>query len=262
LSDTADVGTREGGGDAGNRSSAPQGGLVTTVDEAIDSIFLEPPASDLNEKRIAVLDRWARIQRTSASMLRFHGRETDASKAERAALRIDVALGAPKATARMFASARSALDAPDYERSREWALDGAMSLLGADFGNIQLRESRRGPLRIVTQAGFNTEFLEHFATVTDDGSACGRAASRRAQVVIVDVNEDGAFAPHRHIAAASRFRAVQSTPLVDGSGRLIGIISTHFRRPHRPSARELLLMEWYVEQIGAAVRRNGGYTLS
>jgi hypothetical protein len=249
---------REGDGEAANGSPASQGGLVTTVDEAIDNVFLERQAGDLGRKRMALLDRMARIQRTSATMLRFHGRETDARRAEQTALRIDVAVRAPKATARMFASAREALDAPDAGRSREWVLDGAMSLVGADFGNIQLRDSRRGPLRIVTQAGFNAEFLEHFSAVTDDGSACGRAASQRTQVVIADVDEDEAFAPHRQIAAASRFRAVQSTPLADGAGHLVGVISTHFKRPHRPSAAELLLIEWYVEQIGEAVQRNGG----
>jgi GAF domain-containing protein len=188
-------------------------------------------------------------------LLRYHGRETAARKAERAAVRIHLAVDEPKATERMFESARTAREALDYGQSLEWALDGAISLLGADYGNIQLRASRGGALRIVTQAGFNSEFLEHFATVTDDGSACGRAASQQVQVVIVDVNEDEAFAPHRHIASASRFRAVQSTPLIDGSGRLMGIVSTHFRRPHRPSARDLLLMEWYVEQIGAALEQ-------
>jgi GAF domain-containing protein len=177
-------------------------------------------------------------------------------------LRIDVALGEPKATARMFASARSVHEAPDSGRSLERALDGAISLLGADFGNIQLRDSRGDALRIVTQAGFNTEFLDYFATVTDGGSACGRAASQQAQVVIVDVNEDGAFAPHRQIASASRFRAVQSTPLVDSTDRLFGVISTHFRRPHCPSAMDLLLMRWYVEQIGGAVGGNGKHKRS
>jgi hypothetical protein len=45
-------------------------------------------------------------------------------------------------------------------------------------------------LKIVTQAGFGPEFLEYFAVVDDDASACGRAAQEGAQVVIVDVNAD------------------------------------------------------------------------
>ena len=81
--------------------------------------------------------------------------------------------------------------------------------------------------------------------------------------MIVDVKYDPAFAPHRGIAAASRFRAVQSTPLVDSLGRLHGVISTHFRRPHRPSRRDLQLMQWYAEHVAAALaqQRNHPTTL-
>jgi GAF domain-containing protein len=187
--------------------------------------------------------------------VRYHGREQEAARAERAAVRVDLALQDPKATARMFASGRAVREAAADGRLLESALDGAIALLGADYGNIQLCEPKSGALRIVTHAGLNSEFLERFATVDDDSSACGRAAGQRAQIVIADVNEDAAFAPHRQIASSSRFRAVQSTPLVDAADRLIGVVSTHFRRPHRPSARDLLLIEWYVERIAGAIGR-------
>ena len=44
-----------------------------------------------------------------------------------------------------------------------------------------------------------------------------------AQLVISDVTTDPGFGPHREIAAASGFRAVQSTPLIDEAGRLVGV---------------------------------------
>ncbi len=135
----------------------------------------------------------------------------------------------------------------------EGALEGALALIGGDRGNIQIRELSNGSLRIVAQCGFGTKFLEYFAIVEDDTSACGRAATERLQTVITDVSEDAAFEPHREIAAASRFRAVQSTPLVDPTGRVRGVISTHYRHPHRPGSRDLQLMQWYAERVGAAL---------
>jgi GAF domain-containing protein len=66
-----------------------------------------------------------------------------------------------------------------------------------------------------------------FDVVSDDSSACGRAARDLAQVVIADVREDPRFAAHREIAANSGFQAVQSTPLVDQDSRLLGMLSTH-----------------------------------
>jgi GAF domain-containing protein len=56
---------------------------------------------------------------------------------------------------------------------------------------------------------------------------------------------------------------VQSTPLIDPAGSLLGVISTHFREPHRPSTRELHLMDWFAEYIAAALaqRQNHRTTL-
>jgi GAF domain-containing protein len=135
----------------------------------------------------------------------------------------------------------------------EEGLEDALSMLHADLGNVQVVDPVSGALKIAVQAGFSEEFLEYFASVDSDESACGRAARQCAQTVIPDVTTDPKFAPHRGIAAASRFRAVQSTPLMDSNGRLIGVLSTHFPRPHRPAERDLQLMKRLGELIGEAL---------
>ncbi len=134
----------------------------------------------------------------------------------------------------------------------EEGLEDALTVLHADRGNVQIVDPATGSLVLVLQTGFSDEFLEYFAVVDDDGSACGRAASQHAQTVIGDVNTDPGFAPHREIAAASRFRAVHSTPLVDQSGQLVGVLSTHYPRPYLPPARDLGLMQRLGELIGQA----------
>jgi hypothetical protein len=199
------------------------------------------------------LSRLAVRFRGSAAILRAHGRENEARRAERFSLRIGLSLEDPRAMQRIHDLCRDVDESPRLVVALERALDGAMSLLDADFGNVQLVNPATGELRIVAESGFSSEFLDYFSRVDDEGSACGRAARRRSQTVIVDVDEDPAFAPHREIAAASGFRAVQSTPLVDPTGRLRGVISTHFRRPRRPSGRELQIMEWYADRVAAAV---------
>src|SRR5215469_12365994 len=134
----------------------------------------------------------------------------------------------------------------------EEGLEDALSLLHADRGNVQIVDPVTGSLVIVLQTGFSDEFLEYFAVVADDGSACGRAASQHAQTVIGDVTTDAGFAPHREIAAASKFRSVNSTPLVDLSGQLVGVLSTHYPRPYLPPARDLRLMRRLGELVGQA----------
>jgi len=132
-------------------------------------------------------------------------------------------------------------------------LDGALALMGADSGTVQLLDPVTSLLPIVTQSGFTAGFPGYFAAVEDGSSVFGRAARERAQTVIADIDAGAGFAPYRGIAAASGFRAVQSTPMIDHSGRLVGMISTNFRRPHRPASRDLRIMELYADFAGQAV---------
>jgi len=131
-------------------------------------------------------------------------------------------------------------------------LDGALSLMGADFGTIQLLDPVTGSLRLVTQCGFDSGFLDHLA-VDDGHSASGRAAREGAQATIADVTADPGFAPHRGAAAASGFRTVQSTPLADQAGHLLGVVSTYFQRPHHPPGLDLRIMELYADVAGEAM---------
>ncbi|MCP3804919.1 GAF domain-containing protein [Allokutzneria sp. A3M-2-11 16] len=147
-------------------------------------------------------------------------------------------------------------DAPDLAAALPELLTGAMALMGTEAGNIQLLDPSRDSLVLVTQAGFGPEFVDHFAVVdNDDGSVCGRAASHRAQSVVADVRRDPAFTPHHKVFRAAGVRSVQSTPLVDNTGRLVGMISTHLPRPGRPCERKLRLMGLYSHFAGELVAR-------
>jgi hypothetical protein len=79
----------------------------------------------------------------------------------------------------------------------------------------------------------------------------------RAQAAYHDRTAPG-FTPHREIAAATAFRAAQSTPLADYAAHLIGMVSTHFQRPRRPSYRDLRIMELYADFAGEALIRRLG----
>ncbi|MFI9384909.1 GAF domain-containing protein [Kutzneria sp. NPDC052558] len=132
-------------------------------------------------------------------------------------------------------------------------LDGALTLMGAEAGNIQLLDPDEDSLVLVTQSGFGAEFLDHFAVVRDSGSVCGRAALRGVQVVVDDVKQDLTSAPHRRVFRIAGVRSVVSTPLLDGTGRLIGMISTHLPWPGRPPERDLRGMRLYSQLAGEVV---------
>ena len=188
-----------------------------------------------------------------------NGQNGASRRAEHFAASVRFGLAEPDAMTRLHGLTKDLRTIPQLSSLLPRVLDGLMSLTGADHGNIQLLDPATGMMRLVTQAGFGPEFLDYFAVVGgEDGSVCGRAARQCAQTVITDVRADPDFAPHREIAAASGFRGVQSTPLIDYAGHLIGMVSTHYQRPHRPSDRDLRLIELYADFAGEAVSRHLG----
>ena len=137
----------------------------------------------------------------------------------------------------------------------EEVLTASIALQSADFGTIQLYNPESQALEIVAQRGFQQDFLNHFSSVLEGEAAYGRALSRGERVIIEDVLTDADFELFRPIAAAADFRAVQSTPLFSRNGEPLGMISTHFRQPHRPSERDLRLTDLYARQAAEMIER-------
>src|SRR5690348_5514486 len=188
-------------------------------------------ASRRRAQAAEIFARAAAVHERTARRLRLTGSHRAAERVEAIAVVARDRIDQPAATERMYRLVRALRQAPDLDAFLDEAVAGAIALTRTDFGNVQLVDPASGVLRIAAQRGFGDEFLAHFAIVDDDATGCGRAAAARAQAVIGDVTEDPGFAPHRAIAATSRFRAVLSTPLVDASGALRGVLSTHFRDP-------------------------------
>ena|GEM_PF-526206 len=145
--------------------------------------------------------------------------------------------------------------AGDFSLLLEEILDAAIEITGAEMGNIQLLEE--GALRIATQRGFETPFLDFFNVVHDGQAACGSAMRNGERVIVEDVASSPIFVgtPALDVMLAANVRAVQSTPLVSRSGRMLGIFSTHYHAPRRPSERELRLLDLLARQAADLIER-------
>jgi two-component sensor histidine kinase len=119
-------------------------------------------------------------------------------------------------------------------------LDAAIELTSADKGNIRLLD-RDGALVIAAQRGFGSEFLTFFERqFAHDGSACAVALATGDQVIVDDVETSSVFGREAlQVMMRADARAVQSTPLKSSTGSTLGLISTHFSRPYRPTEDEL-----------------------
>jgi C4-dicarboxylate-specific signal transduction histidine kinase len=134
-------------------------------------------------------------------------------------------------------------------------LEASMELMSAEFGIIQLFDDVLCGLKVFAQRGFERDFLEYFDCVTEGTGSCGMAIAARSRVVVEDVWEHPIFKPHLEVMRRAGVRAVQSTPLISRGGELLGVLSTHFRRPHRPSERDLRRLDLYARQACELIER-------
>ena len=140
----------------------------------------------------------------------------------------------------------------------EMSLDAGMALTGSQRGNVQLYDAATGTLQIFAQRGFQQPFLDFFNQVHRGQAACGAAMEGGERLVVEDVRTSPLFAgkPSLAIMLQARVRAVIAAPLMTRSGRVIGMLSTHFESPHRPVPRELQSLDVLARQLADSIERH------
>jgi signal transduction histidine kinase len=130
---------------------------------------------------------------------------------------------------------------PELQPALEAALETAARAQGAQFGIVWLHDDERGDLMAQASFGFDPGDLVAFARVTPGpgGGASGNAYAQRRRWIIEDTRSDASFEYFRQAADEAGFRAVHSTPIMTRAGELLGALSVHFARPHRPSRRDM-----------------------
>jgi signal transduction histidine kinase/CheY-like chemotaxis protein len=75
------------------------------------------------------------------------------------------------------------------------------------------------------------------------------------RVLIEDVETDGPYAPFRVLARTAGYCSMISTPLMSADRAPLGMVSSHFRFIHRPSAQELRRLDLYLRQASDFIQR-------
>src|SRR5262245_38494335 len=121
-----------------------------------------------------------------------------------------------------------------YER----VVEAAIGVMSSDMGSMQTFHPEQNELRLLAWRGFHPESAAFWERVhLDSACTCGVALSDGRRVMVPDTEACDFMAGTGDLDSYRRssIRAVQSTPLVSRSGRLLGMISTHWREPHQPT---------------------------
>ena len=167
-----------------------------------------------------------------------------------------------EATSRLYEigrrSARSDVELKDVMTE---VLDAAIWITKADKGNVQIYDEESRTLKILVHRGFESTFLEFFASVdADESSACGVALAEGQRQTVEDVLQSPVFGgqPSLQVLLDADVRAVQSTPLISSRGAVSGMVSTHFGGAHLPSDRECRLLDLLARQAADYLERMRG----
>jgi PAS domain S-box-containing protein len=142
---------------------------------------------------------------------------------------------------------------PDLVSILEEVLAAVASLQGAELGTIELFDRGHNMLETVVSLGLSRDYLEAFGRGPVGVGACGLAVERGGPVIIEDVDSDLAVGCWTDAARSGGYRASFSVPLVSRGGGIMGAVATFFREPHRPSPRQVQLVEQYVLRASDAI---------
>jgi PAS domain S-box-containing protein len=141
-------------------------------------------------------------------------------------------------------------------------LDAAIAITEAQFGNIQIADPRSSDLVIAVHRGVPPWWLDYWNRVSQGHGVCGTALRDRRRVIVEDVTRSPIFEGKDalEIQLKAGIRAVQSTPLFSRAGVLLGMISTQFETPGRPSERALRLLDLLARQAADLLERSTAET--
>jgi PAS domain S-box-containing protein len=149
-------------------------------------------------------------------------------------------------TTRLQAISTWLIQGGDLEALYRQILDAAIAVMRSDMGSMQLLYPEKNALRLLVWNGFDPASASFWEWVRlDSATTCGVALRTQERVIVPDIETCDFMAGTEdlEVSRQSGIRAVQSTPLIARDGRLLGMISTHWRAPHQSAKRDLRLLD-------------------
>jgi len=141
----------------------------------------------------------------------------------------------------------------------EKIIDAAVAIMRSDYASMQTLREEQGDnseLHLLAFRGFNPQAAKFWERVSrDSASTCAMGLRAGKRVIAQDVEKCDLLGGSEHLAMylQTGIRAVQSTPLVSRDGRVVGMISTHWREPHTPTERDLQLFDVLARQAAGLI---------
>ncbi len=138
---------------------------------------------------------------------------------------------------------------PIYEE----ILASTAAVQGAELALLHRHDAETGALEVVAAMGLPPESLVRLSQARGDDLLHGMAVRCGAPVAIENLDEEPAASGWVDHAGLGGVRALFIVPILNRQQELLGMITTFFPEPHRPSERQSQLMEQYLLQAADAL---------
>lgn len=149
------------------------------------------------------------------------------------------------------------VDEGDIQSLCEQVLAAAMALMHSDGGSVRLLDEAKQELVLIAAAGMLQSVPDRLLRVDASPNTSRGVALGKGERIYMDfdlsksADPDGTHRIHREAGLAS----AQATPLIARLGKPIGMLSTHWRKHHRPSERELRFLDLLARQAADLLAR-------
>jgi two-component system CheB/CheR fusion protein len=145
----------------------------------------------------------------------------------------------------------------DIQMLYQEIMAAAIALMRADGGTVQVLDHETGELVILASQGFEQNMKDRFHRVdATSNTPCGIALARNERILLdlnVAEHDDPDGSMRMHVQAG--YYSAQSTPLVARYGKPIGMVSTYWRKQHRPGDRELRFLDLLARQAADLIEQ-------
>ncbi len=125
----------------------------------------------------------------------------------------------------------------DAQSHYQRIVDSAAALMRSNAASTQTLDHATGRLQLMASRGFDPRSADFWKWVRGDtASSCGQALEAGERIVVSDIDRFEANQHDREAYRYSKIRSVQSTPLRAFSGRIVGMLSTHWHDRQEPIA--------------------------
>jgi two-component system, chemotaxis family, CheB/CheR fusion protein len=138
----------------------------------------------------------------------------------------------------------------DIQKLYDETLRAAVRLTKADAGTVQIYDRETKELVLLAAQGFDEKMTGYYRRIdARSNTSCGQALASGDRVFIDFTDEDipdpdGSLRKHYEAG----YLTAQSTPLVTRGGRLIGMVTTHWKEHFRPDKRTLRFLDLLARQ--------------